>query len=161
MEKKKIIAGNYYSNHIHVPIELIKLEDNSFHIVTTVEIDGIVGEMIIDTGASVSVIDKILCSNVLCHSDNSAHLQSASVTGQIENVEVVQADYLKIGGRKLKKVPLVAIDLKYVNAMYEKNLRRKIIGLLGCDFFVHYQVIIDYANLKLTLKLNKKTLSKH
>jgi hypothetical protein len=137
------------------------LEDNSFHIVTTVEIDGIVGEMIIDTGASVSVIDKALCSNMLCNSDNSFHVQSASVTGKIENIEVVQADYLKIGGRKLKKVPLVAIDLKYVNTMYEKKLKRKIIGLLGCDFFVHYQVIIDYANLKLTLKLNKKTLPKH
>ena len=140
-----------------VPVEIVELEDNSFHLLVQAEIDGIKGELIIDTGASVSVIDKTICATQWEKKERLSQLQSGSVSGQIEHVELFHADYLKIGGRKLKKISFAAIDLKYVNEMYEKHLKRKVIGLLGCDFFVHYQVIIDYAAQKLRLKWVQKS----
>ena len=48
-------------------------------------------------------------------------------------------------------MPLAAIDLEYVNEMYVKHLNRKIIGLLGCDFCVRYQVAIDYRKKEFTM----------
>lgn len=148
------------SNHVTIPVEIVKLEDNSFHLLIKAEIDKIAGELIIDTGASVSVIDKTLCTEQW-DKNSLFQLQSGSVSGKIEHVELFKANYLKIGGRKLKNISFAAIDLKYVNEMYEKHLKRKIIGLLGCDFFVHYQAIIDYSTLKLTLNLNQKLKNRY
>ena len=153
MKAKNTTSGCYLSNRITVPIEIVKLEDNSYHLIIQGEIDGIKGEMIIDTGASVSVIDKALLTEKW-EDKNGCTIQSGSVSGQIEHVELLVADYLKIGGRKLKNTSFAAIDLKYVNEMYKQRLKRKVIALLGSDFFVRYQAIIDYSTLKLTLKLN-------
>lgn len=155
MKLKEQTYSHYLSNRITIPIEIVKLEDNSYHLIIQGEIDGIKGEMIIDTGASISVIDKnILSQNQ--EEKESFVIQSGSVSGQIEHVELLIADYFKIGGRKLKKISFAAIDLKYVNEMYERHLKRKVIGLLGSDFFVRYKAIIDYSSLKLTLNLNPK-----
>ena len=44
---------------IKIPIEVVELEDNSFHIIATLQIGSIEGDFIIDTGASVTVIDKL------------------------------------------------------------------------------------------------------
>ena len=44
---------------IKIPIEVVELEDNSFHIIITLQIGSIEGDFIIDTGASVTVIDKL------------------------------------------------------------------------------------------------------
>ena len=44
---------------IKIPIEIVELEDNSFHIIVSLQIGSIEGDFIIDTGASVTVIDKL------------------------------------------------------------------------------------------------------
>ena len=82
-------------------------------------------------------------------------VQSGSVSGQIEDVRIIRADVFRLGGRKIKDFRLAAMDLEYVNEMYDKHLSRKIIGLLGCDFFVNYRAVIDYSRKKLTLNFGK------
>lgn len=154
---KKFKWNGHRPNTISVPIELVTLEDSSFHLIVNVEIDGIRGDMIIDTGASVTVIDQELFPEKMSHPENTAKIQSGSVNGQIEEVTMLQADYLKIGGRKLKEIQLAGIDLTYVNNMYHQHLNRKIIGLLGCDFCVRYQATIDYSRQKFTLNIPPKS----
>ena len=60
---------------------------------------------------------------------------------------------MQIGDRKFKNLKLAAIDLKYVNDMYNRHLNRKIIGLLGCDFCVKHKVVIDYRSKELSFSL--------
>lgn len=131
-------------------VEIVELEDNSFHMIVPVEIDGMQGDMILDTGASVSVVDdRLFHADPLSETD--VQMSSGSVTGQIHNVRLVKAAKFKLGGRTLKEIQLAAIDLKYVNEMYDKHLHRKIIGLLGCDFCVRYKVLIDYQNKEISM----------
>ena len=89
--------------------------------------------MIIDTGASVTVVDRQVFPEDLPE-EADVQMTSGSVTGQIHDVHLVKAAKFKIGKRTIKEMPLAAIDLEYVNEMYDKHLNRKIIGLLGCDF---------------------------
>lgn len=134
-----------------IPIELVRLEGNSFHIIIPVEIDGIRGDMILDTGASVTVIDQ----NLLPEKDTGKSwgtLQSGSVTGQIGHVRIHKAEYLKIGNRKFKNLQLAGIDLQYVNGMYHEHLNRRVLGLLGCDFCVRHQVQLDFKKKRLLLQ---------
>lgn len=131
-----------------IPVEIVGLEDNSYHMIVPVEIEGIRGDMIIDTGASVTVVDAELFRDILKESEE-IQMQSGSVTGQIRDVRLIKAGKFQIGTRKIKNIQLAAIDLKYVNEMYDKHLQRKIIGLLGSDFCVRYNVLIDYRNKRL------------
>lgn len=145
-----------------VPLEIVKLEDNSYHLITSVEINGVKGDIIIDTGASVTVADqKIIPPGTGKNTD--IEMQSGSVSGQINNVKVVKIDCFKIGGMRIGNMQIAAIDLDYVNEMYNKHLNRKIIGLLGCDFCVKYQVIIDYSRKQMTFRREKirPNINKH
>lgn len=158
MRKNKNRKAGYYthtcprytSRQIRVPLELVKLEDNSYHLIIPVEIDGIQGDMIIDTGASVTVVDQEMFP--LQASENKGlQIQSGSVTGEIENVRIIRANYFMAGGKKIKNFRFAGISLKYVNQMYHRHLNRKIIGLLGCDFCVRHRVVIDYHKRELTM----------
>ena len=133
-----------------IPVEIVGLEDNSYHMIVPVEIDGIQGDMIIDTGASVTVVDAKLFQE-LSGEISDIQMQSGSVTGQIHDVRLTKAPKFRIGTRKLKNIQLAVIDLDYVNEMYDKHLKRKVIGLLGSDFCVRYHVIIDYRNKQLLM----------
>ena len=57
---KNIKLFGYRSDTTTVPVEIVDLEDTRIHILVKIEIDGIQGDMIIDTGASVTVIDQKL-----------------------------------------------------------------------------------------------------
>lgn len=156
MRRKKKLKTSHYNPYLFhqttvLPIEIVELEDNSYHLIVKVEIDGIQGDMIIDTGASVTVIDNQLFPEKK-EAENGVSMQSGSVSGQIENVRLIQAQQVCIGNKKFKKMQLAEIDLEYVNKMYHNHLKRKIIGLLGCDFLFRYKAVIDYGKKELSLK---------
>lgn len=142
---------NSCSSGTIIPVEIVTLEDNSYHLIVKVEIDGIQGEMIIDTGASVTVVDRNLFSGK-AEGQSDAQMQSCSISGQIAGVHLLQADCFKIGRRKIRHFPLAGIDLDYINDIYSKLHRHKIIGLLGCDFCVRYEAVIDYRQRTLSIK---------
>lgn len=134
---------SHHPGNIILPVEIVELEKNSYHLIISLEINGIQGDVIIDTGASVTVIDKQLLEEQDILTTETC-IQSGSVTGQISDVKVVKTKSIKIGGIPFKNIHLAAIDLDYVNEMYNHHLKRKIIGLLGCDFCVKHRVVIDY-----------------
>jgi len=63
------------------------LEDNSYHLIVPVEINGIQGDMIIDTGASVTVVDRQVFPEDLPE-EADVQMTSGSVTGQIHDVNL-------------------------------------------------------------------------
>ena len=143
---------------VTIPLELVKLEQNSFHLLINVEIDGIQGDMIVDTGASVTVVDEKIFSHITGDATKDTKMQSGTISGQISGIRLLKARELKIGGQKIRNVKLAALDLDYVNEMYGSHLQRKIIGLLGCDFFVRHKTVIDYGTG--TLSFKKKSAPK-
>ena len=106
--------------------------------------------MIIDTGASITVIDQNKVAEKTPEIQTN-RIQSGSVTGQIQEVRIFKPAYLKIGNRKFKNIQLAGIDLQYVNEMYDEHLKRNVLGLLGCDFCVKHQARIDFKNKRLIL----------
>ena len=149
MKRKKF--GLSSPKHItQVPIELVRLKENSFHIIVKTEIDGVRGDMIIDTGASITVIDQNKVAEKTPEIQTN-RIQSGSVTGQIQEVRIFKPAYLKIRNLKFKNKQLAGIDLQYVNEMYDEHLKRNVLGLLGCDFCVKHQARIDFKNKRLIL----------
>lgn len=138
---------------IQVPLEIVELEDNSYHIITTVLIGSIEGDFIIDTGASVTVIDRNTPFSHEAIAD-VPEINSGGVSGRIEEVELVNLPTFQIGDYTIENLHAAVIDLDYVNTLYEKQLRRRISGLLGSDFLVKFKAVIDYENKYLRLKVS-------
>ena len=138
---------------IKIPIEVVELEDNSFHIIITLQIGSIEGDFIIDTGASVTVIDK-LTRFTYEPLDDVSEINSGGVCGEINEVQLVNIKALQIGGHTIEDIHAAVIDLQYVNSLYDKHLQRRVAGLLGSDFLVKHEAVIDYGNKELTLKVS-------
>ncbi|MDY4042290.1 MAG: retropepsin-like aspartic protease [Marinifilaceae bacterium] len=138
---------------IQVPLEIVELEDNSYHIITTVLIGSIEGDFIIDTGASVTVIDRNTPFSHEAIAD-VPEINSGGVSGRIEEVKLVNLPTFQIGDYTIENLHAAVIDLDYVNTLYEKQLRRRISGLLGSDFLVKFKAVIDYENKYLRLKVS-------
>ena len=133
---------------IKIPIEIVELEDNSFHIIVSLQIGSIEGDFIIDTGASVTVIDKLTPFSYE-PLDDVSEINSGGVCGEINDITALQ-----IGDHTIENVHAAVIDLQYVNSLYDKHLQRRVAGLLGSDFLVRHEAIIDYGNKELTLKVS-------
>ena len=156
-KKKHIKVQDYYPyqlGKIVIPIQLVELEDSSFHLIVRANINGINGDMIIDTGASITVADQTLFINP-SNDDCNVNILSGGVNGKIEDVKLVNLKQFYIGNREIKNIKIASIDLGYVNEMYEKYLNRKVIGLLGSDFFVRYRASINYDDKTLSLFIKK------
>ena len=133
-------------------MELVRLEDSSYHILVPVQIGSIEGDFIIDTGASVTVVDRHTPFN-LEPLEGMTEVHSGSVGGQIEEVEMANIAEMRMGGHALRDVRAAVIDLDYVNSLYDKHLRRRVAGLLGSDFLAQHGAVINYENSTLTLKV--------
>ena len=134
-------------------MELVELEDNSYHLIVPVQIGSIEGDFIIDTGASVTVIDRNTPFSHEAIAD-VPEINSGGVSGRIEEVKLVNLPTFQIGDYTIENLHAAVIDLDYVNTLYEKQLRRRISGLLGSDFLVKFKAVIDYENKYLRLKVS-------
>ncbi len=137
-----------------IPIEIIELETQSFHLIVRCTLNGDqIGDMVIDTGASKTVFDRNFVSNYQHKDQDKDELQSCGLGGDDIESDLVEIESLGFGEFKSEKLNVVLIDLNQINNMYEKHCQRQICGLLGSDFLLHHNAIIDYQ--KSALILNK------
>jgi hypothetical protein len=148
-----MFAKNKNMEEIQVPVELVELDENSFHLIVTIAVGSIEGDFIVDTGASITVIDQ--CTPFSYEPlDNARGIHSGGIGGEIGEVKLVSLPTFQVGEHILEKVRVALLDLQYVNTLYGKHLRRRVVGLLGCDFLARYNATIDYENKRLTLKVS-------
>ena len=139
---------------IEIPIEIIELESNSYHLLVKCEINGNqTGELVIDTGASKTVLDKNFVSEYKSTETMDSEMQSRGLgEGSIET-EMVKVPKFCLGDLVVEDFSCALIDLSGINEMYQQYCNREICGLLGSDFLLKHQAIIDYRNRILCVDL--------
>ena len=136
---------------ISVPLKLINLQDDGFHLLVEVVVFKEKYFAVLDTGASRSVFDKSLIekhvSGTLQVSDeiNAATLFTTTTTIQ------ATIPQLKIGALKINNYETVAFDLQSVTDTYQQFGHPPIMGIIGGDILMQYKAIIDYNKLQLRL----------
>lgn len=133
---------------IAVPLTLINLNDDGFHLLVEIAVFGQKHWAVVDTGASRSVFDKTFIGQ---HIQESEPEESNSATTLFTTSTTIQAiiPKLKIGKLLIRKYPAVALDLETVNEAYEQLGHPRIIAILGSDIFYSYQAKINYKKLKI------------
>ncbi|MEL7588889.1 MAG: retropepsin-like aspartic protease [Prolixibacteraceae bacterium] len=137
---------------IILPLELIELEENNFHLVLESKLgDGRKIFWIVDTGASKTVFDSNLedCYKLLKNSGQEQY-QSAGISVGMVETRVGSIDRIRLGRLKIKNLKVALIDLSHVNEIYRKYRDIQIGGLLGSDVLKDYGCRIDYQAATIT-----------
>lgn len=140
-----------------IPIQLISIENDGFHLMVEVLINNKVANLVLDTGASRTVFDK----NEMLHFideeqteyQENEKLSSGLGTNSMKS-EAFELSSLKLGAFEIKNYQALTLDLTHVKQSYESLNLPKIHGVLGGDLLKKYNAVIYYQ--KKILKLYKR-----
>jgi hypothetical protein len=139
---------------IEIPIEIIELEDNSFHLLIECKINTIQkGELVIDTGASKTVLDKNFVDDYKIAERLESEIKSKGLGEGSIDTEMAKIDHFQVGDLCINGFSFALIDLSGINEMYRQYCNREICGLLGSDFLLKHNGIIDYRRRVLQLSI--------
>lgn len=158
---------------VHIPMELLNLHDDGFHLLVEVVVFEHPFKAVLDTGASRTVFDKTTVERFLENDIQliDTELQSTGLgTNTMQSFSLVVPD-LQIGvptdgsGLKTtrrawhrKNFPVAVLDLSTINYAYEQMEMEPVIGVIGGDILVQYGGIIDYR--KMVLKLGERRMKR-
>jgi len=139
-----------------LPLELIELEENNFHLVLKGKLGGKEIFWIVDTGASKTVFDKNLEDHYkLMKDDGHEQYQSAGISVGMVETRVGHLGKIRLGKLKIRNLKVALIDLSHVNEIYRKYRDIQIAGLLGSDVMAAYGCHIDYQALTISFQKKK------
>lgn len=138
---------------INIPLEVLSLHDNGFHLLVEVTVFDEKFKAVVDTGASKTVFDKGIVESYLDgeHLSISAHVSTGLGTTNMESYTWMLTE-LKIGAFELKDFEVAVLDLSTINHAYSSLELEPVIGVIGGDILSAYKALINYGNATLTLK---------
>jgi predicted aspartyl protease len=136
---------------INIIIE--ELEHKNYHLFVNLTISGVDCRLLLDTGASKTVFDseKVLW---FVKPDKIKANESKSVGLGVSEMEthVVTLKKIKFGKLEIKKMEVAVLPIGHVNTTYQLLEIPEIDGVLGSDFLMKYEAVIDYAKMTMTVK---------
>ena len=138
--------------YIEVPIQLLDIEGDGFHIMVKGTIHGKEARFLIDTGASRSVFDPKTISSFI---DNLQFEKKEGMTAGVGSSDLESSVFiierLSIGELEITDYEGVALDLENIHEMYGKLHLPHIDGIIGGDLLHQYKAVINYRSKKLRL----------
>lgn len=133
---------------IAVPMTLINLNDDGFHLLVEIAVFGGKYWAVVDTGASRSVFDKSFIEQNSRETLTADHTNATTLFTTSATIQTV-IPKLKIGRLTIKKYAAVALDLETVNEAYAALGHPRIMAIIGSDIFYSYHAKINYKKLKI------------
>lgn len=140
-----------------IPLEILELQGDGYHVLIDVYLFDQSFKMVLDTGASKTVLDKttLLASGIPEEKILNTNIVSTGLgTNSMESF-ILELPSLGIGNWKVKKFLTAVLDLSAVNFAYQQMNLPPVIGVLGGDILVPYAARIDYQKQTLTLRERK------
>ena len=124
-----------------------EVKEGGYHIFTHSYLKNKKINLLVDTGASRTVLDTELVVSLFPKLILEDNLEPALGIGS-EGVKnhVAHIPYFSIGGLVLDGIELGLIDLSGINQHYTQMANIRIDGILGGDILNRYNTIIDYKN---------------
>ena len=138
--------------YIEVPLQLLDIEGEGFHIMVKGMIHGKEASFLIDTGASRSVFDP---STIVSFIEDIQFEKKEGMSAGVGSSDLESAtfviDSLTIGSIEIKDYEGVALDLENIHEMYAKLGLPHIDGIIGGDLLQKHKAVINYRSKKLRL----------
>lgn len=135
---------------ISVPIQLINLQEDNFHLLVEIVVFGQKHFAVLDTGASRSVFDTSLLEQHVPTLEVVDDMQASTIFSSSSSSQGT-IPILKIGKLTLKNYPALGLDLQGVSNTYVELGQPPIAGIIGGDILAKFNAKIDYKNKVLRL----------
>ena len=139
-----------------IPFKILNIDNEGFHLLMKLKINGKVANVIVDTGASKTVFDKTRIEKFVKerHFDVHEKMSSSLGTNTMQS-QIAFLKKIKIGEVVIENYKAVLLDLSHVNQSYEQIKLAAIDGVLGSDILLKYKAVIDYEKKVVRLKYTK------
>ena len=138
--------------YIEVPLQLLDIEGEGFHIMVKGLIHGKEANFLIDTGASRSVFDpKTIATFIDDLTFEKKEGMTAGVGSSDLESSTFRIDVFSLGEMEITNYEAVALDLENIHEMYGKLSLPHIDGIIGGDLLKRHKAIINDKNKKLRL----------
>lgn len=138
--------------YIEVPLQLLDIEGEGFHIMVQGLIHCKEAHFLIDTGASRSVFDPKTISTFI---EGLTFEKKEGLTAGVGSSDLESAtfkiDIFSLGELEIHDYEAVALDLENIHEMYGKLGLPRIDGIIGGDLLKRHKAVINYRNKKLRL----------
>ncbi len=137
-----------------IPFKIITIPGKGCHIMCTAALSGYKVNLLIDTGASLTVFDVSRYRKIFPQTQINSFKDSFRGVGtdQIKTFTAV-LDEISFEGLTLTALEILLIDLENINHTYAQYDLDKIDGVLGGDLLQRLQAKIDYTDHSITLCL--------
>lgn len=143
-----------------IPLEIIDLQGDGYHLLVDVILFDQNFKMVLDTGASKTVLDKetLLNSGIPQEKILETDILSTGLgTNDMESF-ITDLPLFSMANWSTQHLSVAVLDLSSINYAYEQMGLPAIVGVLGGDILYGYGAQINYK--KQTLILNERKLSK-
>jgi len=133
-----------------IPIQLISIEGDGFHLILKGSINNSTASFLIDTGASRSVFDQKRIKKFADDAsfEDNEKLSTGLGTNEMPS-QVLILEKLQFGDLIIADYQAVAIDLRHVHFSYENLGLPQIDGVLGGDLLKQFKAVINYKTKKI------------
>lgn len=138
--------------YIEIPLQLLDIEGEGFHIMVKGTIHGKEANFLIDTGASRSVFDP---NTIATFIDDPIFEKKEGMTAGVGSSDLESSTFIisrwSIGELEITDYEAVALDLENIHEMYGKLGLPHIDGILGGDLLKRHKAVINYRSKKIRL----------
>ena len=135
---------------MQVPIRLLDIEGEGFHVMIQGKINGMEANFLVDTGASRSVFDPIVITKYI---DNPSFQKKEGITAGVGGNDLESStffiDTLSFGDIEVHDYEAVALDMQNIHETYDKLGLPSIDGIIGGDLLFRLKATINYRLRKI------------
>ena len=139
-----------------IPLKVISIQERGFHTLLKIKINGKSARMVLDTGASQTVLDKNRVHRFVDEKEfeKNEALSTGLGTNSMES-HIVHIRKMQLGELVIKNATLILLDLAIVNSSYEQIGMKPVDGIVGSDILVHQRAVIDFQKKFMRLYMTK------
>jgi hypothetical protein len=135
---------------MQLPIRLLDIEGEGFHVMIKGKINGMEANFLIDTGASRSVFDPKHITKFVEHPlFEKKEGITAGVGGSDLETSTFTIDSLSFGDIEIKNYQAVALDMQNIHETYQKLGLPTIDGIIGGDLLYKLKATLNYRLRKI------------
>ena len=135
---------------MQIPIQLLDIEGEGFHVMIQGKINGMEANFLIDTGASRSVFDPTVISRFVKNPEFKKKIGiTAGVGGSDLESSTFVIDTLSLGDIEINQYEAVALDLENIHENYQKLGLPAIDGIIGGDLLYRLKATLNYRLRKI------------
>lgn len=136
-----------------IPIQITKLgEDESYHLFVDLIINQVPLHLLIDTGASKSVISTKTSQLLGEFQIKETEHKATSVNANQLNTQIIRYTSFTIQSLQITDIDIAIMDLSFVNNTYSELDISPIEGILGCDLLVKLNAQLFFEDSLLLFK---------